>query len=257
MPVGVEALFIFLAVLVLAGLGIWRRYVLAGRQRALMLLCHRAGLEFMPVDPFPDTPWRPFALFGKGVRRGIENVVWDPRDDDAEVRAFDLWYQEESSNEGPGVIRRFSCVVADLPFGCPRLDVVPHGRLEVLLGVAPLEDVELELEEFNRRFRVVSSDRYFATAFLDARMMAALMRLPVEVALSINEDGLLLWAPLMEPGAMVTALEVARSLRERVPRVVRSLYPPRPATSPFEARWMQGHWSPDPTSAVPWERPSD
>ena len=36
------------------------------RQRELMLLCHRAGVSFMPIDPFPDTLWLPFGWLGLG-----------------------------------------------------------------------------------------------------------------------------------------------------------------------------------------------
>lgn len=235
-----------MAFVVLAVVGMWRARRRHGRQRELMHLCDRAGLSFMPIDPFPDTTWLPFRVFGKGIRCGTENLVWDPRDDPAAVRAFDHWYVEEGSEGGSGLgrARRMTCAVAALPFTCPRLEVVPRS---LPVATDDGQDVRLELEAFNRRFRVVADDRRFAVAFLDARMMDALMQLPQGISCAVNEDRLLLWAEDVSAGETLLLLEVVRTLRERVPRVVASLYPPRATRAPNEARWLQGHWSPEPT----------
>lgn len=228
----------------------WRQQRRHDRQRRLMELCHRAGLSFMPLDPFPDTLWLPFAVFGKGTRRGAENVVWDPRDDAADIRAFDYWYAQEGE-QGAEVIRRMTCAVARLPFGVPRLDVMPRGPLEVATGATDVREIAMELETFNRRFHVVADDRRSAVALLDQRMMQTLLALPPGIACSVNEDRLLLWAVDLPAAQMVMMLEVVRRLRDRVPSVVASLYPPRPAEGPHEARWLQGHWSPDHTGTDP------
>jgi hypothetical protein len=70
----------------------------------------------------------------------------------------------------------------------------------------------------------------------------------LRVAVHVHEDRMLLVAPELEPGEMILLLEVARDLATRVPPVVASLYPPRPAEGPYERRWLQGTWSPDPRS---------
>lgn len=238
----------YVAVLVLALVGVVEARRRHGRQRALMHLCREAGLTFMPLDPFPDTLWLPFRVFGAGTRKGTENVIWDPRDDPADARAFDHWYVEESAQEtGIERRRRQTCAVVSLPFSCPRLEVVPRTTLDPSEG----EDVHLELAAFDRRFRVTAEDRRFAVAFLDPRMMEALLGVPEGISCAVNEDRMLLWAPRLSAGETVQLLEVARTLRRRVPRVVASLFPPRPAESVHEARWRQGHWSPEPTSSEP------
>ena len=239
----------YAAVIALAIVGVWRAKHRHARQRELMHLCHRAGLRFQAIDPFPDTMWLPFRVFGKGTERGTENVVWDPRDDPADARVFDHWYVEEGPEDSPGLDRRhrMTCAAVALPFSCPRLEIAPRTSLEVVVG----EDVQLELEAFNRRFRVVADDRRFAVAFLDARMMAALLRLPLGITCAVHEDRMLLWAPEVSAAETVLLLEVARKLRERVPTVVASLYPPRPLKAPQEDRWLQGHWSPEPTRSQP------
>jgi hypothetical protein len=63
------------------------------RQRALLLLCERAGVRFSALDPFDDTSFLPFRLFGRGDIRAFENVVWGGSDRRA-VRVFDYWFEE-------------------------------------------------------------------------------------------------------------------------------------------------------------------
>jgi hypothetical protein len=109
--------------------------------------------------------------------------------------------------------------------------------------------VHLELVAFERRFEVRAVDPRAAVALLDQRMMAALLRLPMRVAIHVRDDAMLLVAPLLEPGDVLLLLACAEGLATRVPPVVASLYPPRPARGPYERRWLQGSWSPDPTSA--------
>lgn len=238
----------YAAALVLALVGLVEVRRRHARQRALMHLCREAGLEFRPIDPFPDTLWLPFRVFGKGSTKGTDNAIWDPRDDPAVARVFDHWYVEEGPKE-TGIVRRRrqTCAVVALPFSCPRLEVVPRTMLDPPEG----EDVHLELEAFDRRFRVTAEDRRFAVAFLDPRMMEALLRVPEGISCAVNEDRMLLWAPRLSAGETLQLLEVARTLRRRVPRVVESLFPPRPVEAAHEARWLQGHWSPDPTGSGP------
>ena len=219
------------------------------RQRTLMILCRDAGVSFSVLDPFDDSLFLPFRLFGRGEHRGFENAVWDPRDDDA-VRAFDYWF-EEQNDQGVPVKQDLTCAVVPLPFGVPALAVLPRGGFDVSREPTGTHRVTLELDEFNRRFDVLTDDTRAAVAFCDQRMMQALLRIPLRVAIHVHEDRMLLVGPTLEPAEMLLLLEVARSLATKVPTVVASLYPPRPMEGPFEDRWLQGVWSPDPTSAEP------
>jgi hypothetical protein len=220
-----------------------------GRQRALLVLCRKAGVSFSVLDPFDDTVFLPFRLFGRGTRHGFENVVWDPRDAGA-VRVFDYWY-EEQNDQGIGVTQDLTCAIVPLPFGVPPVAVLPRGAVDVSREPTATHTVELELDEFNRRCDVRTADPKAAVAFLDQRMMEAIVQIPLHVAIHVHEDRMLMVGQTLEPGAMLLLLEVARALQERIPRVVASLYPPRPTQGPYEARWLQGSWSPDPTSARP------
>ncbi len=238
-----EGLLVLVAVAVAAAVAWWRFRRRRDRQRALMNLCFDAHLDFAPVDPFPDTTWIAHPRFAH-PEHGAENVVWDREGGDG-VRAFDYWYEESTDGGGRPTRQYATCAAIPVPFTCPRLTVVPRS-IEDLVPVFG-EDIELELDEFNRRFRVRSEDRRFAFAFLDQRMMRALLALPPEVLVDANEDTVVLWAPLLPPGRVLLLFEAARAVRRNVPRVVGDLYPHRPERGPHEARWLQGGWSAEPT----------
>src|SRR6478672_522839 len=214
------------------------------RQRALLQLCADAGLACSVFDPYPDTMLLPFRVFGWGGAHGIENVVWDGSEDHAS-RVFDLWIQPQP-DEGR---RTMTCGVVPLPFAVPQIAILTKGQVDLSGEPVVGHVVHLELDAFEQRFEVRSADPRAAVALLDQRMMAALLRVPMHVTIHVHEDAMLLVAPVLEPGEMLVLLACAKALADQVPSVVASLYPPRPSRGPYEQRWLQGAWSPDPTSA--------
>jgi len=138
------------------------------------------------------------------------------------------------------------CAAVTLPFGCPTLEIRPREALDHVTDAVTGSDVDLELEAFDRRFRVRASDRRFALAFCDQRMMRALMGLPPGIAVAVNEDRMLLRAGELVPAQVLLLFEAARAIGRAVPSVVADLYPPRPAKGRHEDRWLQGHWSSEP-----------
>ena len=230
------------AVAAWASYRVWRRQ---GRQRTLMLLCEAAGLEFAPLDTFPGTAFLPFPMFGR-TPSGTSNVVWDPRHESG-VRAFDFWYREKSADGGPGLRRTITCAAVPLPFSSPRLRVTPRDLAHEIADAIGLPLVTLELEEFNLRFRVEAHDARAASALLDQRVMEGFLRLPHGVIADVNDAVLLLWASELPAVEMVQLLQAADSIERDLPRVMPSLFPPRPMRSPHERRWLQGRWSPEPT----------
>ena len=216
----------------------------SARQRALLRLCADAGLACAMLDPFPDTTLLPFRVFGWGSAHGVENVVWDGGDDRA-IRVFDLWIRPQRDEAR----RTMTCGVVPLPFSVPPIALLARGQVDPSEEPVSGDVVRLELDAFEQRFEVRADDPRAAVALLDQRMMATLLRLPVRVAIHVHEDAMLMVAPTLEPGEMLLLLACAKALAGRVPPVVASLYPPRPARGPYEQRWLQGSWSPDPTSA--------
>ena len=212
-----------------------------------MLLCQHAGLDFAPLDLRLDTAWLPFPMFGH-PKHGTENVVWDRRSGE-DVHTFDLWYVDPADERGGGARRTLTCAVVPLRSSCPRLRVAPR---DVVDDVAPAfggEEVRLELEVFDRRFRVETDDVRFAFAFLDQRLMEAFLALPEGVTADVNEDVLLLWAPRMPTEQVLVLFDTAVAIGRRIPRVVSNLFPPRPERGAHERRWLQGRWSPESTGS--------
>ena len=202
---------------------------------------------FEPDGGGVETGWLPFPMFGPGTEHGVENAIRNAGDTDG-TQVFDVWFRPAAERDEPGRAgtTHLTCAVVPLPFGCPRLELQPRQPGGDLVGALAADRIELELDGFNERFRIVADDRRFAVAFLDQRMMRSLMGLQPEVSVIVNEDTMLLTAPQLPPGEMLLLLEAARVIRHRVPPVVATLYPPRPSKGPHEDRWLQGHWSPDP-----------
>lgn len=226
----------------------WRRRGAAARQRRLMLLCQHAGLDFAPFDLSPDTAWLPFPMFGR-PRSGTEDVVWERRRGTA-IRAFDFWYEDPAPDRPVAPRRWVTCAVVPLPASAPRLRIAQRDLADDVRDVLVLPEMRLELEEFNRRFIVEAEDERFAIAFLEQRMMEALLALPDGVTAELNEDVLLLSAPRLPAEQVLVLYDAAVAIHRRIPRSLSSLFPPRPGRGPHEARWLQGRWSPDPTEDV-------
>jgi hypothetical protein len=238
-------LLLWLAGLAVAGAAAWwRGRGRVDREHRLLRLCERAGLDFAPIDPFPDTTWVAHPRFAHPEQRAL-NVVWD-RDAQDGVRVFDLWYVERMSDDGThDVPRSATCAVIPVECASPRLTVVPRGVED--LGVGSGADIEMELDAFNRRYRVRCEDGRFAYAFLDQRMMQTLLGMPDGVLLDAFDAAVVLWAPRLQAERVLLLFEAARAVHAHVPRVVAELYPPHAQSSPYERRWLQGHWSPEPT----------
>ena len=212
-----------------------------------MILCQHAGLDFAPLDLRLDTAWLPFPMFGR-PQHGTENVVWDRHLGD-DVHAFDLWYEDLADEGGRGVRRTLTCAVVPLRSSSPRLRVAPRDVVDDVGRAFGGEEVRLELEAFDRRFRVETQDVRFAFAFLDQRLMEALLGLPEGVSVDVNEDVLLLSSPLLPAEQVLVLFDAAIAIRRRIPRVVSSLFPPRPERGTHEHRWLQGRWSPESTGS--------
>jgi hypothetical protein len=227
----------------------WRWRSGATRQRKLMLLCQRAGLDFAPMDLFGDTAWLPFPMFGR-PKHGTENVVWE-RFRGTEIRVFDYWYEEPAPDRRTTPKRRLTCAVVPLGASATRLRIAPRDLDDDVRSVLGLRRIELELEEFNQRFVLEAEDERFAISFLEQRMMEALLALPDGVTVELNGDVVLLSAPQLSAERVLRLYDAAVAIHEHIPRSLPSLFPPRPLEGPHEDRWLQGHWTPEPTEGRP------
>ena len=211
----------------LVGLIGYLSYLSTKRRRlGFQTMARQLGLSYSLDDPL-GLLGEPFALFQKGDGRGVENVVsgvWQGLD----LRAFDYWYYDESSDsEGrtSKTYHRFDCVLMLVDARCPRLSIGEENVLTRIADALTFRDIEFESEEFNRRFNVKGDDPRFATAFCDARMMQWLLDHGAGYAFEVIGDRALAWSKRVDPAELVGVLGTAKAFHERIPEVVRSLYP--------------------------------
>lgn len=199
-------------------------------EESLASVAARHGLEHSSVDPFGSTRVA-FPLFRKGDGRQAQNVVWRDRPDGLATRAFDFSYYVERKDDF-GQVRRthtyFSCVMAQVDGAWPDVSITREGLIERALDLVGLGDIELESDEFNRRFALRSPDRRFAVTLVDARMIDFLLSTDAHFAFFVKGRWVLLVSDPVRPPMVPALMRVAEAFVENVPRVVYELWP-----SPF------------------------
>ena len=219
------AWFIVLFVLVaVAGIW-WSWYSRKKRQEGLALASKQLGMQYAAEDPF-GTMGLPFGLFSKGDGRGLENVMWGAFQG-LDVREFDYWYYEESTDSEGHRHRsyyRFSCVVTEVPLASAGLTIGREGFFSRFADSLGFRDIEFELEEFNREFQVRSGDRKFANDFIDQRMMRWLLGCGDPWSFEVAGPYLMCFCKRLDPAELTPLLGTLKAFREQIPRVVYSLY---------------------------------
>jgi hypothetical protein len=164
---------------------------------------------------------QPFELLHRGTARGIEHAVSGVIRD-IPVRMFEYWYVEDTENiQGDRPLISFDCIVVTVDAWCPPLLVEPRrGPLGTLPG-----GIAFESEEFNRTFRVKTADREYASAAVDARMMAWLLDHGRGMTFELLNDRAMAAGPQGGAKELDRVLEAGLALPGLVPRVLSSLYP--------------------------------
>lgn len=141
-------------------------------------------------DSQADREGRPF---GTGSSRRAENVLAGSLDG-TPFTAFDYRYTTES---GSGKNRsrqthRFAVLCLALRAPLPRLEITQENVLHKIGGALGFDDIELESDAFNRRFRVTGEDRKLAYDVLHARTMEALLARD-DVAMRLQGGEVVCW----------------------------------------------------------------
>ena len=170
------------AVIVLIAVGVLgvRRYR-ADRDRRLGLFAFatQRGWDYHGVDPGGLVHRWSVRPFGTGEARRAAQVVTGTWSGHAFV-SFDYTYSTEvprTDGTPDTVTMRFRITAIPMPAALPPLEVTRESaasRVQPALGV---DDIDLESEAFNRRFRVRCLDRKAASDVLHPRTMEALLRL--------------------------------------------------------------------------------
>ena len=211
---------LLLMLLVLAGAGVFayvRHLRAVQRTNDLAAYCKAKGWRFAEHDPFGLVHRWEGPPFDEGRRRRVRNVITTEVDGRAVV-AFDysyvVGYGKDSKTYEYGV------VALGLPCRLPWLHVAPDdalSRLGTMLGMA---DIDLESEEFNRRFRVRCGSPKFAHDVLTPRTMHALLGImPVEFRFT-GTDALSFRRGYLEPSEMLERIHALRTVVNGIPSFV-------------------------------------
>ncbi len=183
------------------------------------------GLQFSPTDPFDLAgAGLPFEVFHQR-RVEVRNVMWGVVGG-VPLQGFDVRFQVEGDREvGWQYTDWRFMALAPLAASCPPLWVGTGGELQ---PTEKLPRIHFESARFNERVRVLGADSYFATALVDARMMAWMLdHAPSWTTFEVNGEHVLarLDSDVDPGGDMGKVLIGVSQFVQHVPAVVRSLYP--------------------------------
>ena len=219
--------FLVLAVLIAAGVYYVRYRERQARIQAVRALAQRLGFTFSLNDT-EHVVDMPFTLFGKGDGRRAE-LICSGVHNDLPLRLFDYWYYEESS-DGHGnrsrSYHRFTCAILQIPAACPPLCLTHEDFLSRLGSHIGFHDVELEYDEFNKRFRVKCNEQKFAFTLLDGDMMQWLLDTDTFEYLEVVGPWVLLARDQLPPSAWTNLGVWLDGFHAHVPPLVYSTFPP-------------------------------
>jgi hypothetical protein len=221
----VEILWFVGIVVVAIGAAALSVYLKAKRRQAFAAFAGSRGLQYSPQDPFGVVGW-PFRLFSKGEGRGAENVVWGTWQGH-QVVAFDYWYYErhtDSKGHTRKTYYRFCCAQVDVPAAFPTLQVAREGFLTRVADFVGLDDIDFELEEFNRKWNVKAAERRFAYELVDSRMIRWLVEMDLPISFEVAGNRLLAYQRRVPVPGLSPLVGVLLAFRERIPRVAWNLY---------------------------------
>jgi hypothetical protein len=140
--------------------------------------CGTLGFGSLRVtgDPIGLVPFlQDFQPFGTGHGQLIENFVWGL---EAGCNWFVFDYRFRTGSGRNETTYLFSVVVAELPVDLPSVIVREQGFWDGVGGLMGIKDLQLESDDFNRRFWVGTRDTKRAYEILHPQMMEYLMSLP-------------------------------------------------------------------------------
>ena len=168
-------LYLLLVIALFVGGAYYQRVQATKRHGVLDQLALSQGWTWLPEDDswtvrFPGTP------FGVGDHRKAENVLQGTFRGLSMV-AFDYSYLTPSGggNARNTETHRFAFCALGLKGFAPDLELTPESALGRMGAALGRQDIELESEEFNRRYRVQCASPKFASDVLPPQTMQALL----------------------------------------------------------------------------------
>jgi hypothetical protein len=224
--VGVAVLLV-IGALVVGGVFYLRYRARQQRIRGVAALAQRLGFGFR-LDDEDHIADMPFALFSRGDGHEADLVVSGTHNG-MRLRMFDFMYYENNS-DGRGnrsrTYHRFTCAILQIPAACPPLCLDHEDFLTKLGRHVGIHDVELEYDEFNKRFRVKCKEQKFAFTLLDGDMMQWLLDGDGFETLEVVGPWVLLAVNRLDPARWPDLGTWLDQFHAHVPPLVFSTYPP-------------------------------
>lgn len=176
-------LLFLLGALLVAALGLFTWWMDQKRAAALREFCRSTGWSYAASDSSLPARWTCHPFF-EGRQRRARNIIRGSvgvAPNIHEFVAFDYSYvTEHSDGDGHNVktTHRYQIYAIPLPAYFPALQVTPENMLTRVGAGLGGQDIDLESEDFNRRFRVQCPDPKFACDVLTPRTMHALLLQP-------------------------------------------------------------------------------
>ena len=142
---------------------------------------------------------------------------------DRPMVAFDYSYETHSTDSKGNrttQTHRYAVCALGLPAALPELELVPEGFLGRFGTMLGMQDIELESEDFNRRFRVRCQDPKLAYDVLPARTMEALLSRPALHLRLAGADALCWESGAHSPSELLARLDTLSALLDGVPSYV-------------------------------------
>lgn len=160
--------------------------------------------------------------FGEGDNRKARNVL-SGSVAGFEMLAFDYSYETHSTDSKghrTTTTHRYAVATLRLPSYLPTLQVTGESIFHKAASLLGFDDIELESDDFNQRFRVQAADRKFACDVLTPRTMQALLAGP-DVDWRIERTLILSWdSGRLDPVGLLTRLSTMTTVIAGVPSFV-------------------------------------
>ena len=212
----------FVGFAVVAALVLWYGWYAAKKRRELF---HSFALAQGWTWVARDDSWTErFAgdPFGQGDDRTACNVLTGAFRGRGMV-AFDYSYEThttDSQGHTSTTTHRYAICAVALPAPLPSFELVPEGFLGRVGTMLGMQDIELESEDFNRRFRVRCEEPKLAYDLLPARTMEALLARPALHVRLRGTDALCWEDGSHSPSELLARLDTLSTLLDGVPSYV-------------------------------------
>lgn len=191
------------------------------RDRLLQFAVNR-GWSYTGEDPSLVDRW-PGEPFGRGDHRRARDVLTGT-ESGRPFTAFEYSYQTHSSDSKGNrstTTHRWTVVVVPMPGWLGTVQVAPESVLDRVAGAVGLvQDIELESEDFNRRFRVSASSPRLASDILTPRTMQYLLSVDAEAWRTCGSDLVGFAQGRLDPAEVVRTAAVLGRVLDGVPGFV-------------------------------------